>query len=144
MSLLPTEREALQMCADRFREYERLHRAKGTDDATEKAERNAEMADMCELVLKGRELSRPPIRLVASTANFYPEDAPAGAIEWTFLASKATPVERGCSVVNELVEALTALVDETVDYMRINKLGDPQAKHNIKRARAALAKATGQ
>ena len=40
-----------------------------------------------------------------------------------------------------LVEALELLVDEKIDYMRINKLGDPETQHTIKLARAALAAA---
>jgi hypothetical protein len=41
----------------------------------------------------------------------------------------------------DLVEALKACVIETVDYMTINELGDPEQQHNVKQARAALAKA---
>jgi hypothetical protein len=43
----------------------------------------------------------------------------------------------------ELLEALEALCIETEDYMRINNLGNPEEKHNIKMARAAIAKAKG-
>jgi hypothetical protein len=46
------------------------------------------------------------------------------------------------SLADEVVrlrEALTAMVDEQVDYMTINKLGDPEKQHNIKLARRALA-----
>jgi hypothetical protein len=39
---------------------------------------------------------------------------------------------------DRLRTALTALVDETCDYMLINNLGDPEKKHNIRLARAAL------
>jgi hypothetical protein len=38
-----------------------------------------------------------------------------------------------------LEAALTAMVEEQCDYMRINHLGDPERQHNIKLARAALA-----
>lgn len=31
------------------------------------------------------------------------------------------------------------MVDEQVDYMTINNLGNPEEQHNIKQARAALA-----
>lgn len=41
----------------------------------------------------------------------------------------------------DLYEALDALVVELCDYMRINHLGDPEKKHNIKLARAAMRKA---
>lgn len=37
--------------AEQFRYYERNHRAKGTDDATRKAEVNAELAQAAELFL---------------------------------------------------------------------------------------------
>jgi hypothetical protein len=42
-----------------------------------------------------------------------------------------------------LFEALKAMVDAEVDYMMINNLGDPEQQHNVKRARAAIAKAEG-
>jgi hypothetical protein len=38
-----------------------------------------------------------------------------------------------------LREALEQMVDEKVDYMQINKLGNPEAQHTIKAARKALA-----
>ncbi len=41
-----------------------------------------------------------------------------------------------------MLEALKAMTEEWVDYMTINHLGDPWAKHNMKLARAAIAKAT--
>jgi hypothetical protein len=41
--------------------------------------------------------------------------------------------------LNNLQNALEAMVEEQVDYMTINHLGDPEKQHNIKRARAALA-----
>jgi hypothetical protein len=42
----------------------------------------------------------------------------------------------------ELLEALQAMVDAEVDYMTINNLGDPEQQHNVKWARAIIAKAT--
>jgi hypothetical protein len=42
----------------------------------------------------------------------------------------------------DLLEALGALVEEVCDYATTNNLGDPEAKRNIKLARAALAKAS--
>ena len=39
-----------------------------------------------------------------------------------------------------LREALTAMVDDQVEYMTINKLGDPEKQHVIRAARAALNK----
>ena len=48
---------------------------------------------------------------------------------------------RLCAAAPDLLEALKAFVIETVDYMTINKLGDPEQQHNVKLARAALSKA---
>lgn len=47
-------------------------------------------------------------------------------------------------VALDLLEALQAMVAAEVEYMIINKLGDPEKQHNIKLARAAIAKALGQ
>ena len=44
--------------------------------------------------------------------------------------------------VKRLREALTGMVNEKAEYMRINNLGDPEAQHSIKVARAALAAQT--
>lgn len=41
----------------------------------------------------------------------------------------------------ELLEVLKAFVAETVDYMTINHLGDPEGQHNVKWARRVIAKA---
>lgn len=43
-----------------------------------------------------------------------------------------------------LLEALEALVAEICDYAKINNLSYPESKHNIKLARAAIAKAKGE
>ena len=43
----------------------------------------------------------------------------------------------------DLLEALEAMIEEWIDYATLNNLGDPGAKHNIKLARAAIAKAKG-
>jgi hypothetical protein len=56
-------REALEKCRDKFREYEALHAAKisaecspeWNEAAGEKAERNREMAEMCEAALTSKE-----------------------------------------------------------------------------------------
>lgn len=50
------------------------------------------------------------------------------------------PVEYVVRTLNELQSTLKAMVDEQVEYMTINHLGDPEKQHNIKRARIALAK----
>lgn len=44
---------------------------------------------------------------------------------------------------DELLELLQMFVNETVSYMTINSLGDPEKQHAIKNARAAIARATG-
>lgn len=43
----------------------------------------------------------------------------------------------------EALECLKAFVAETVDYMTRNKLGDPERQHNVRWARAIIAKAEG-
>ena len=40
--------------------------------------------------------------------------------------------------VARLREALIEMVDEKCDYMRINRLGDPETQHSIKRAREVM------
>lgn len=42
-------------------------------------------------------------------------------------------------IIVELCGVIESLVAEQCDYMRINKLGDPEQQHSIKRARAALS-----
>jgi hypothetical protein len=44
----------------------------------------------------------------------------------------------------ELLEILSDLVDEVVEFARINKLGDADNQHNIKRARIIMEKARGR
>jgi hypothetical protein len=51
-----------------------------------------------------------------------------------FIRSKLPPAP-----VEALVKALEAMVEEKVDYMTRNKLGDPEKQHTVKVARAALA-----
>jgi hypothetical protein len=48
-------------------------------------------------------------------------------------------LERAEEVIGELQETLQAMVDEQVEYMTINHLGDPEKQHNIRRARVVLA-----
>jgi hypothetical protein len=43
------------------------------------------------------------------------------------------------SVFEAMIAALEQMVDEKVDYMTINNLGDPEKQHTIKAARSALA-----
>jgi hypothetical protein len=44
-------------------------------------------------------------------------------------------------LVSELIEVVKAFVQQEVEYMTINHLGDPEKQHNVKWARAVLAKA---
>jgi len=60
---------------------------------------------------------------------------------WDVLTGRAYA---GYSVPDDMIEvrlrtALQMMVDEKVDYMTINHLGDPEKQHTIKFARAALA-----
>lgn len=41
----------------------------------------------------------------------------------------------------ELLACLEGFITETVDYMTINNLGDPERQHNVKWARRIIAKA---
>lgn len=52
----------------------------------------------------------------------------------------AGEADKAEALLAEAVEVINALVEEDCDYMRINNLGDPEKQHNIKRARATLAK----
>jgi hypothetical protein len=44
----------------------------------------------------------------------------------------------------ELLAVVKAFVAETVEYMTINHLGDPEGQHNVRWARKVIAKAEGQ
>ncbi len=48
------------------------------------------------------------------------------------------------SAAPELLEVVKAFVEQEVDYMTRNKLGDPEQQHNVKWARAVIAKAEGK
>jgi|UniRef100_A0A6H1ZBM7 hypothetical protein len=50
---------------------------------------------------------------------------------------------RLCAAAPELLEVVRAFVAETVDYAKLNKLGDPEKQHNVKWARSVIAKAAG-
>ena len=49
-----------------------------------------------------------------------------------------TPTDAQIEAVAELRRALEYMIEEKADYMRINKLGDPETQFTIKRARAAI------
>jgi hypothetical protein len=49
---LANMRNVLRVCDARFQEYAATHRAKGTDDALMEAQRNYEMAQMCQEALR--------------------------------------------------------------------------------------------
>lgn len=56
----------LRACAGKFREYEALHKAKGTPDGDAKAETNATMAAMCEDALATTNSTTQPQEPVAA------------------------------------------------------------------------------
>lgn len=47
------------------------------------------------------------------------------------------------AVASELLQLVEAFVQQEVEYMTINNLGDPEQQHNVKWARATIAKAEG-
>jgi hypothetical protein len=44
----------------------------------------------------------------------------------------------------DLLEVVKAFVAETIDYATLNKLGDAEQQHNVKWARAVIAKIEGR
>lgn len=48
---LPAMYELIQECAIQFRQYEKLHEAKGTQEGASKAYRNKQFADKCDAIL---------------------------------------------------------------------------------------------
>lgn len=50
-------------------------------------------------------------------------------------------VSDAAAEIARLRAALEMMVEEKADYMRLNLLGDPEAQHTIRVARAALAPA---
>ena len=56
------------------------------------------------------------------------------------LHAEATRLSSMRGEIEELRGALEAMVEEKADYMRLNKLGDPEAQHTVKRARAAISR----
>jgi hypothetical protein len=50
----------------------------------------------------------------------------------------AAEIKRRWDSFEAMRKALEQMVDEKCDYMRINRLGDPEAQHTVKQARAAL------
>ena len=50
-------------------------------------------------------------------------------------------IVRACNNHKALLQALNNFVEEQIDYMTINHLGDPEKQHNIKLARTAIANA---
>lgn len=47
------------------------------------------------------------------------------------------------AAAHELLEVVKAFVAETIDYATLNKLGDAEQQHNVKWARAVIAKIEG-
>jgi hypothetical protein len=65
---------------------------------------------------------------------------PRGNAEETTGGGSPVPPGR-LPLVSELIEVVKAFVQQEVEYMTINHLGDPEKQHNVKWARAVLAKA---
>lgn len=69
---------------------------------------------------------------------------PLGAIAMNTTAptirAQELEIQRLKAGLGEAVEVLQQMAEEWVDYMTINHLGDPWAKHNMKRARGVLLK----
>ena len=51
----------------------------------------------------------------------------------------ALPAASDTPEVLALVEALRMMIDQEVDYMTRNSLGDPEKQHSVKVSRAAIA-----
>lgn len=58
--------------------------------------------------------------------------------------ANAELIVRAVNSHEALVRALEGFIAETVDYMKINNLGDPERQHSVERARAALKLARGE
>lgn len=74
---------------------------------------------------------------------------PRGTTPWwtaIIIADDETSARVGPMLAAALAmrEALEMLVEEKVDYMTINHLGDPETQHTVKAARAALAQSEGR
>lgn len=78
----------------------------------------------------------PEVDLMARTERII-ESENDYRLEEVVTADFARQLERDRA---ELVDVVNAFVDETVDYMTLNKLGNPEDQHNVKRARALLDK----
>lgn len=66
--------ETLRHCAEVFREYERLHRIKETPEGDQKADRNAQMALLCESATDWRPIG-----------EYQPDHDPQKIIGWASL-----------------------------------------------------------
>ena len=82
-------------------------------------------------------ISEMGIRVVNANGNLVCDDEPFYPHPVSFANARLI------ASAPDLLEALVALVDEYCDYQIINNLGDPENQHNIKLARAAIAKAKG-
>lgn len=81
-----------------------------------------------------REVIGPALCIIGFTSATDVDDETRGRIEADGRLIAAAP---------DLLLALKCMEEEMSDYMRINNLGDPGEKHNIRLARAAIERATG-
>ncbi len=116
----PVMRAALQEAAKRFRHYEAIHRAKGSQDATAKMLANAKMAEMCEAALVAPEL-RPAGEMIGRD---YRQAAVAAWCAAAFGQDHAASLpQRGIRLLEEAIEACQAaggereMAHKLVDYV---------------------------
>ena len=67
------------------------------------------------------------------------DDTVEGIANCEFVVHMENNFDRLTTELAQCREALEEMLEEKVDYMRINKLGNPETQHSVKRARAALA-----
>lgn len=69
--------------------------------------------------------------------------SPVGGLTGYYGRDGQTANARLIAAAPELLDVVNAFVAQEVEYMTINNLGDPEKQHNVKWARAVIAKATG-
>jgi hypothetical protein len=72
------------------------------------------------------------------TVGYYIPKVQLSDIHAAWTANRAEAV-KWRKVADDLAISVAAQIEETCDYMKINRLGDPEKQHNIKLGRSALA-----